>query len=69
MHVSTNHINGWVIDSEGGNNFIVVGGTPQLVVSKNFYPTGKVLDGTSGNNIPALNANIIFPYSILYNVN
>ena len=59
MHVLMHNILWWEIESDGGNNFIGVGGTPHFLVSNQFYPTSKALELKGGDNIPALKANIL----------
>ena len=42
------HIAGKVVEAEGGNEFLGIGGTPHVGIKKDFYPTNKGLAGKDG---------------------
>ena len=46
-------IAGKVIEAEGGNEFLGIGGTPHVGIRKYFYPKNKGLAGKDGIHMPA----------------
>ena len=51
-YVQAYHIAGEVVEAEVGNEFIVIGGTPNVRISKYFYPTNKGLARKYGIHMP-----------------
>ena len=46
-------IAGKVVEAEGGNEFIDIGGTPHVGIRKYFYPSNKCLASKYGIHMPA----------------
>ena len=52
-YVQACRIAGKVVDAEGGNEFLGVGGTPHVGNRKYFYPTNKGLARKDGIHMPS----------------
>ena len=52
-YVQVYRIAGKVVEAEGGNEFLGIGGTPHVGIMKDFYPTNKGLARKDGINMPA----------------
>ena len=52
-YVQAYRIAGKVLEAEGGNGFLGIGGTPNVGIRKYFYPMNKGLASKYGINMPA----------------
>ena len=52
-YVQVYRIAGKVVEAEGGNGFVGIGGTPHVGIMKDSYPTNKFLARKGGINMPA----------------
>ena len=52
-YVQAYRIAGKVVEAEGGNKFLGIGGTPHFGIRKYFYPTNKGLARKDGIHMPA----------------